>query len=160
MNSERQLTDEDREHVQNFVLRLRGSGSWADATRALNEFARERREEVTAETLRNAGDNGIAGLKLRRLVDRYEAGKKAQEATQGAPPRVVELDERYHTVAIVFARARAAGVREETLAAARLRLGLAYSDNAPTERAVLDAIKAEERAIKELRHEVFDLGDE
>lgn len=54
--------------------------------------------------------------------------------------RTVHLDERYPTIALVFARMRQTGIDESILDLARLALGVFKSDEGPTEQQVEDAV--------------------
>jgi hypothetical protein len=150
MAGERQLTAEERRDAQRKLNEIReklstpGSrAAWQKVADVLNRASEEAKESTTGETLRKMGDLGDGGAKVERMIRRYLG-------EPGPGERTVEQVERYHTIALGFARARAAKVPEAVLDAARLTLGVDKGVDGPSleevERVIRDELAQVSRA--------------
>lgn len=160
MAGERQLTKTERDEVQRKLNEIRASISpsppkppagWQKVADLLNRSSEGTGDTTSAESLRKMGDYGDGGIKIARMVRRHLG-----EALEAAD-RFVDRTERYHTIEVGFTRARAAGVQEAILDAARLTLGVNKTSE-PTLDEVRRVIRDEIEQVKRDR-ELYSAED-
>lgn len=178
MAGEKHLSASERAHIQHLLREMRAKlppaagskdASWQAVTDELNAGAPPELV-VRQESIRKAGERGEAGTKVAKLLA-WNTSRRDALATPAGPAATAEApraatyvvpDERYHTVAEAFSRARSLGISEHVLNTVRLKLGVAKSTEAPTVHAVEVAIRDElkERRRAEKLYEAIDIDDE